>query len=231
MKFWRLITSIKSFVVMALVLLGLLLWGGFIMSASQEFASINSMGLFQWLKNASLWAGWWLWASVVVVGFMVLSALACTVESLRKKRPWSATLLRISIEIMHIGFCLIMFAHFIDAMGSFHKFYIMPEGTLLKYSDGHFIKYKGMDYSFNGRFIGRTDAVFISDTGQKILIGPNRPYFYNGTGLYLKQFNGYSIMVELSYEPGALWALAGGLLFMTGSVLVFMFRLRDRSVQ
>jgi hypothetical protein len=225
---WRLLTSIKTVVVLGAVLLGLVLWGGFLMPATDEFSSINSMGLFQWLRGASLWAGWWLWGSVAVIGLMVLSALSCIVESLRKVRSWRSSLLRISIEAMHLGFCLIMFGHFLDARSAYHRFYLLPEGAQLRYPDGHAVQFKGLDYSFNQGVSVKIDALFVSDRGEKISIGPNRPYFYKGTGLYLKQFRGPVIMVELSYEPGALWALAGGVLFMTGSVLVFMFRLRDK---
>ncbi len=79
--------------------------------------------------------------------------------------------------------------------------------------------------------MGKIEARFLTDSGEVVTIGPNRPYLYNKTGLYLRQFRGPAIMVELSYEPGALWALAGGGLFTAGSVLAFFFRLRDRSVQ
>ncbi len=225
---WRVLTSIRTMVVLGGVLLGLLLWGGFAMPGSEEFGSINFLGLFQWLKDASFWAGWWLWGAVVVVGLMVLSALACILESLKKVRSWRSTLLRISIEAMHLGFCLIMLGHFLDAKGAYHRVYLLPEGAQLRYPDGHSIRYEGLDYAFNEGFLGKVEARFSTPEGQKVSIGPNRPYFYRRTGLYLKQFRGPVVMVELSYEPGALWALTGGVLFMTGSVLVFLFRLRDR---
>ncbi|RME63995.1 MAG: hypothetical protein D6778_08740 [Nitrospirae bacterium] len=229
--FWRLITSVKTVVGLGVVLLGLLLWGGFIMPASEEFSTINSVGLFQWLRDASFWAGWWLWGAVLVVGLMVLSALACIFESLKKLRSWKSTALRVSVELMHLGFCLIMFGHFLDAKGAYHRFYLLMEGAKLRYPDGHTLSYEGLDYFFTETIIGKIEAKFLSQEGETITIGPNRPYLYRGTGLYLKQFRGPQVMVELSYEPGALWALAGGLLFMAGSVMVFVFRLREKTVQ
>lgn len=227
---WQAITSVKTVVVLGVVLMGLLCWGGFVMPHSGEFAVINSMSLFQWLRWASFWSGWWLWGAVVVVGLMVVSALACIIESLRKLRSWKSTVLRISVELMHLGFCLIMVGHFLDAKGAYHRFYLVLEGAQLRYPDGYTLQYDGLDYSFTQGIIGKIEAVFISQTGERIAIGPNRPYFYRGTGLYLKQFREGKAVVELSYEPGALWALTGGLLFIAGSVMVFVFRLREKSI-
>jgi hypothetical protein len=48
-------------------------------------------------------------------------------------------------------------------------------------------------------------------------------------GVYLKQMSlnpTPRALVEISYEPGAMWALIGGMLFSVGTVLLVTLRLR-----
>ena len=58
-------------------------------------------------------------------------------------------------------------------------------------------------------------------------LGPNRPLFVGGTGIYLKSFSfeGAPVAVLMvNKDPGALWALAGSILFAMGSVTVLLLK-------
>ena len=66
-------------------------------------------------------------------------------------------------------------------------------------------------------------ATVIDSHGQRSVIRPNKPFFYQGLGLYLKQVELYPKklgIMEIHREPGAGLALAGALLFIVGNVLV-----------
>jgi cytochrome c biogenesis protein ResB len=60
-------------------------------------------------------------------------------------------------------------------------------------------------------------------------IGPNSPSFEDGLGIYIKnvQLQPYPVaMVEVSREPGAVWALIGGLLFMAGMTALLLLKIK-----
>jgi hypothetical protein len=61
------------------------------------------------------------------------------------------------------------------------------------------------------------------------VLRPNKPVFYRGIGVYLKTLNfdrGPSAFLMIVKDPGAVWALAGGLLFMLGSVTLLALKLK-----
>jgi len=56
---------------------------------------------------------------------------------------------------------------------------------------------------------------------------PNRPFFYRGFGIYLKEVGFVPepvALVEIHREPGAGWALAGALLFTAGNIVLLAVR-------
>jgi hypothetical protein len=71
----------------------------------------------------------------------------------------------------------------------------------------------------------RADLEFYSE-GEKVkedYLAPNRPSFYKGFGVYLKNVRPLPVkaaLIEVNREPGALWALVGGVLFTVGTVLL-----------
>jgi hypothetical protein len=59
------------------------------------------------------------------------------------------------------------------------------------------------------------------------MLGPNKPLFYNGVGIYIKNLNferGPAAFMLVTRDPGTIWALAGGLLFIMGSVLLLVLK-------
>jgi hypothetical protein len=64
-------------------------------------------------------------------------------------------------------------------------------------------------------------------------ISPNHPFFYQGVGFYLKEVavEPYrAALIEIHREPGAGVALAGGLLFTVGNVVLLYVRRGNRPV-
>ncbi len=58
-------------------------------------------------------------------------------------------------------------------------------------------------------------------------LGPNKPLFYNGVGVYLKSLDferGPAAFLVIARDPGAIWALVGGVLFMLGSVMLLVLK-------
>jgi len=59
------------------------------------------------------------------------------------------------------------------------------------------------------------------------VLGPNAPLFYKGMGVYLKSFDLRDRPVAfllVNRDPGAVWALAGSVLFMIGTVIILALK-------
>jgi hypothetical protein len=58
-------------------------------------------------------------------------------------------------------------------------------------------------------------------------LGPNSPLFYHGMGVYLKHLSfesGPAALLVVAKDPGAVWALVGGVLFILGSVTLLVLK-------
>ena len=63
-------------------------------------------------------------------------------------------------------------------------------------------------------------------------LSPNSPSFYKGLGIYLKDIQPYplkAVLLEVSKEPGAAWALVGGILFMLGTITLLILKIKRES--
>jgi cytochrome c biogenesis protein ResB len=60
-------------------------------------------------------------------------------------------------------------------------------------------------------------------------IMPNKPFFQKGVGVYVRDLRAFPekiLLIEMSREPGAIWALAGGIVFMIGTLTLIIFKMR-----
>jgi hypothetical protein len=65
-------------------------------------------------------------------------------------------------------------------------------------------------------------------------IKPNSTSFLSGVGIYIKnlQFQPYPVaQIEVSREPGAVWALIGSILFMTGMITLLLFKVKKEEAK
>ncbi len=231
-KIIKVFTSLRTTNILTGLLIILLVAGAFIMPTDPSYKTINQMGLFKWLKGAPFSATWWLYGSMAVLLLLVINTLACSVESLIKKQSGRNLLLIISPQIIHVGFCFIMLAHLISSASSFHLYGVFYQGSTAVLPDGQQIRLDRINYETSQGYIVWMDAELrVKDktgTDRIIRIGPNRPGIISGVGVYLKQISlnpAPRALIEVSYEPGAKWALVGGLLFSLGTVLLVILKL------
>jgi hypothetical protein len=53
--------------------------------------------------------------------------------------------------------------------------------------------------------------------------------FHRGVGVYVKDLRAFPhkmVLLEVSREPGAIWALGGSILFMTGTIALLMLKMK-----
>jgi hypothetical protein len=209
--------------------------GAFIMPAEEAFQSIHSMPLLEWMGKQPLKTTWWLWGSVLLLCALAANTLFCSIDSIIKKRKVSQWLLLISPQIIHAGFLFMLLAHLFTSMGGFKSFEVAMEGKRFAMPDNSGLEIRQINISVDPYGYlrdWRVDVAYLQNgktVGEDMLM-PNKPVFRNGIGFYVKDLRAFPykmILIEVSREPGAVWALLGGILFMLGTLTLLVLRIRQ----
>lgn len=225
--------SLRTTIWLLIMLLGLLLYGSLVMP-EEIYGALNSMPLFRWMKEASFSHSWWLVLSIGVLSILTINTIICSLEAVIRrwdKRKW---LFIISPQIMHIGFLLILLAHLYSSSGGMRAMAKAFEGSLFELSPKESFKVKGIKISLGPEgFISdlRMEIEYLKDGEviKKDFVAPNRPSFQWGFGIYIKDAQEFPMrvaLIEVSKEPGAIWALLGGIIFFIGNILLLILKMR-----
>jgi len=215
-------------------MLALMLAGAFIMPSQKEFETIHSTPMFEWLKIQPIAITWWLWSLIGVLTLLTVNTLFCSVESIIKKRKVTRWPLLISPQIIHIGFLFMLFAHLMSAIGSYQKFAVVQEGSMLRISDNVVLKVKDINIQsdYNGYITDWKVGIEYLKEGKELsadTILPNSPSLRTGFNINVKDLQAYpyeAVLLQVSREPGAVWALAGSVLFMVGIITLIALKIR-----
>ena len=215
-------------------MLVLMLAGAFIMPSQKEFETIHSTPMFEWLKIQPIAITWWLWSLIGVLTLLTVNTLFCSVESIIKKRKVTRWPLLISPQIIHIGFLFMLFAHLMSAIGSYQKFAVVQEGSMLRISDNVVLKVKDINIQsdYNGYITDWKVGIEYLKEGKELsadTILPNSPSLRTGFNINVKDLQAYpyeAVLLQVSREPGAVWALAGSVLFMVGIITLIALKIR-----
>jgi hypothetical protein len=209
--------------------------GAFIMPGREEFQGIHTIPMLEWLKKQPLGITWWLWCIIGILTLLTINTLFCSIESIVKKGKVNQWLLLISPQIIHAGFLFMLLAHLLSAYGGFQSLAVAGEGSLLKLSKGKaFLKVKEIHIRTDAQgYISNwnVDVHFMSDG--KILyrdtIRPNSPSIRMGLNINVKDLRGFphkAVLLQVNSEPGAFWALVGGILFMIGIIVLIVLKIK-----
>lgn len=213
----------------------LMLAGAFIMPGSQAFQALQSLPLFDWIYEQPLEVTWWLWGLIGVLAVMTVNTLFCSVKSLVGKGKVTHWLLLISPQIIHIGFLFILLAHLLSGLGAYQTTAAAKEGSILRISkDNTLLKVNNIDIKLD--YYGyvqdyTVDIEYLSDGAviAKDTIRPNDPSDITGLNIIVKDlrpFPNEAVLFQIHSEPGALWALIGGIFFMVGIVTLILLKIR-----
>ena len=228
--------SLKTTVWTLLALVCLFFIGSYIMPAHREvFAGMNDDILFRWVKDTASdnpWYTWWFFAAVAALTLLTINTLVCSIQAVRGKWTRVDFLLRISPQIIHIGFLFILLAHLLGAGWGYKLSGMMPEGAYapLPEDKALLLRQVRVQTDNRGSMIGWSAEVSMYENGQLVkngTLGPNVTLFYKGTGIYLKSLNfdrGPAAVLLIAKDPGAAWALVGGILFMLGSITLLVLK-------
>jgi len=235
----RFFVSLKTSLWLLCLVTVLLLAGAFIMPGEKAFLSVHSMPLLDWMRQQPVKSTWWLWATMGLLLVLAANTLVCSIDSIVKKRKVTQWMLLISPQIVHIGFLFMLIAHLASAAGGFKTFAVAAEGTPLEMPDNSVLQIKQIAMSFDsyGYLYDWAVDVEYRDNGQvlkKDRLLPNKPVFHKGVGVYVKDLRAFPskmVLLEVSREPGAVWALVGGIFFMTGTIALLVLKMKREETQ
>jgi hypothetical protein len=209
--------------------------GAFIMPAHDEFQALHSSPLFEWIQNQPLKVTWWLWGLIGILSVLTVNTLLCSIESIINKRKVTQWLLLISPQIIHVGFLFILLAHLLSGLGSSQVMAAAGEGSEVKLSGGDTVLRVGdinMKYDSYGYLTDWDVSVeYLSDGNvlHRDIIRPNQPSTRMGFNINVRDLRPYpveAVLLQINREPGALWALIGGILFTLGIVTLILLKIR-----
>lgn len=225
--------SLATSIWLLTIMIVLFFAGAFIMPVKQEFQTIHSMPLFDWLRTQPLSITWWLWGTIGLLSFLTLNTLLCSIDSIIKKKSITQWLLLISPQIIHIGFLFILLAHLLSSFGGFKGGAVAFEGSFLKLPNNVTVEIEDISVRTSpSGFLSDFEAninYFADDKIIKDTIKFNAPSFYKGFGIYVKDARAYpykAVLLEVSKEPGALWALIGGIVYMLGTITLLILKIK-----
>lgn len=209
--------------------------GAFIMPANEEFQLLHSIPLFEWIRSQPLQITWWLWILIGILVVLTINTLFCSVESIINKRKVTQWLLLISPQIIHAGFLFILLAHLLSGLWASQGMAAAGEGSVVKLSGGNTelrVKEINMKYDPYGYLTDWDVSVEYLSDGNELyedIIRPNQPSTRMGFNINVKDLRPYpveAVLLQINREPGALWALIGGILFTVGIITLILLKIR-----
>ena len=228
--------SLKTTVWTLLALVVLFFVGSYMMPAHPEvFAQMNEDILFRWARHTAsdeLWYTWWFFVAAAGLVLLTINTIVCSIQTVMGRWSRGDFLPRIAPQVIHIGFLCILLAHLLGAGWGYKLSGIMPEGAYAQLPEDKALQLHQVRVQTDARGFMTDWAADASlyENNQLVksgTLGPNVPLFYKGTGIYLKSLNfdrGPAAVLLIARDPGAVWALIGGILFMLGSVTLLALK-------
>jgi hypothetical protein len=228
--------SLKTTVWTLLVLIGLFFIGSYMMPTRRDvFAPMNDDILIHWVENVAvqnLLEAWWFFAALLALVLLTINTLVCSIQAVKGRWSRADFLLRISPQIIHVGFLCILLAHLLGSGWGYKLSGLMPEGAYAPLPDEQalYLKKIRVQTDVRGFMTDWAADVSLSKNNQVVTrgtLGPNTPLFYQGTGIYLKSLNfekGPAAILLIANDPGAIWAFVGGVLFTLGSMMLLVIK-------
>lgn len=234
MKLWRILISVELCLGLLALVCSVMAAGSFRLSGEYA-AAINSMPLFEWLRETPVSISWWLWIVLVLLALLAVNTLLCSSETLWSRWGRGGWTALFAPQCMHAGFLLIVLAHLMSATGSSFAAVTVGEMTLATLPDGSRFGVASISVATTpqGMPLGFSTLLVpdINRPAERVLISPNHPWFRDGFGVYIKQAEAFPVkraLLEIHREPGASMALAGALFFTLGNIMLVAIRSRQR---
>lgn len=191
------------------------------------FSGIDDAPLFDWLKSSGdIRLTWWIYGIVVTLSLVAVNTIACTVKSLIERLDWKNAALKLSPQIMHAGVLLTMLGHLLTAYIGLKTDLLIKqgEGKTIYMDKGLYLKDVKILKDSLGYDADWEVSIAWLENGKEInneVLKAAHPSFLGNLGVFFKSATvepEKSVQVRVSQDPGALWALLGGLIFSFGGL-------------
>jgi hypothetical protein len=228
--------SLKTTVWTLLGLICVFFLGSYLMPVYRDVhGDMNDRLLFQWVEQNALdhpWETSWFFASVAGLVLLTVSTIVCSVKAIKGRWSREDFLIRIAPQVVHLGFLCILLAHLLGAGWGYRISGMLPVESYAKLPDNRILYLNDLRPIVDDRrnLKDWTAAIAIFENDQRVasgVLGPNAPLFYKGMGIYLKSFDLQERPVAflmVNRDPGAIWALAGSVLFILGTTVILSLK-------
>lgn len=237
----RFFTSLKT----AIALLGAGIFfffaGTLIIPKTMElYTNIIDTILFQWLRETSPLASWWIVGIVFALGLLAVNTVICTADALIKRVGKQDLMKVLSPQIVHIGVLLILFGHFLTSASGFRGETVMLEGDTYWLSETTAFHVNsisvqpsertGVRWDVHGAWLENDEEV------KQVSVRPSEPSYYKGLWMVIKSADRVEdedgnptvqTILMARRDPGVFWAGAGAVLFAIGCMMIAISRRRE----
>ncbi len=228
--------SLKTTVWTLTALIGLFFLGSYMMPVHRGiFGGMNDRILFDWVREVAQdhpWETGWFFAALLALVVLTINTLVCSVQAVKGRWSRGDFLLRIAPQIVHAGFLFILLAHLLGALSGYRLSGAVQEGSFVRLPENRILHLQSVrvDADPSGYPRNWSADIELFEGDRRVAagsLGPNAPLFFGGTGFYLKSFDFSRTPVALlmvNKDPGAVWALAGAVLFTIGAVMILVLK-------
>ena len=219
--------SIKTAFGFFLFFIAVMLYGSLSLPNNLAFFSgIDDARLFQWLAEAKDYGTtWWIYAMILGFGLFALNTIICTADVLLFRLGRRALIAKLSPQVMHLGVLFAMLGHLLTASLGVKLDVDLRTGEQKAVSRTAAIALEDVRVQEDGNgytveWEAKVRWVENGKTSEARSLRPVHPVYFGIYGLYSKSVNvdkdGSSALVRVSRDPGAPWALLGGILLSLG---------------
>ncbi len=228
--------SLKTTVWTLLALICVFFLGSYMMPAHRgTFGAMNDRLLFDWVREVALehpWETGWFFAALLALAVLTANTLVCSVQAVKGRWSRSDFLLRIAPQIVHAGFLFILLAHLLGAVSGYRLSGALPEGSYVRLPEDRVLHLQAVrvDVDPSGYPRNWSAEIEVFEGDRRVAagsLGPNAPLFFQGVGFYLKSFSfegAPTALLMVTKDPGAVWALAGAVLFAIGAAALLLLK-------
>jgi cytochrome c biogenesis protein ResB len=228
--------SLKTAVWLLTGLICVFFLGSYLMPAYRDaHGAMNDRLLFEWVGQVAVdhpWVTGWFFLALAALILLTVNTLVCSIQAVRGKWSREDFLLRISPQVVHAAFLVILLAHLLGAGWGYRLSGMLPEGASARLPENRVLFLRDIRSESDTRGFVRdwSAGVILYENGQQVadgVLGPNSPLFYRGMGVYLKSFDLQqppAAFLLVTRDPGAVWALVGAVFFMVGTVIILFLK-------
>lgn len=241
-KLYNLLISLWTLEGLIAIAVGICLVGSLMLPSHLAFFSgIDDTPLFQWLSHEGKpGITWWIYALITAMGLIALSTALCTMDALLRLKGLKGRkdiMRRLYPQFIHLGVLLVMLGYLMTAWVGTREDVLLKEGQAHELPGGismTLVKV-GIDAQKRDYYDDWVAEISIADASRErtASLRPVEPVregnvmlFFKSITLKGKGAETSSALIRIVRDPGAPWALAGGLMVVMGGLAFVITRSR-----